>query len=182
MMKKRVMILPDDEGNPETRNINFIINDGTSPIQSATVTIGEKTGTTGSQGGCTLQNVTDGENTVIVTADGYKTKTETITVDETHTSFTISLEADIPTKTVSIIVQDNDSAQYINGATVTVDNKYTGVTGTGDSQGSDTDGLLVLDLPIKEEYLFNITATGYREYNNTERIVDDFCAIYLDRE
>lgn len=182
MMKKKVMILPDDEGNPETRNINFIINDGISPIQSATVTIGEKTGTTGSQGGCTLQNVTDGENTVIVTADGYKTKTETISVDETHTSFTISLEADIPTQTVYIFVVDNDSSEHIDGATVTVDNKYTGVTSTGEYYGTGVDGLLVLDLPIKEEYLFNVTATGYREYNDMEYHVEGSKTIYLDRE
>ena len=91
---KKVMILPDDEGNPETRNINFIINDGTSPIQSATVTIGNITGTTGSQGGCTLQNVADGEHTVTVSGEGYITKNETITVSESNTSFTISLEAE----------------------------------------------------------------------------------------
>ena len=98
------MILPDSEVNPETsnqevdtpatRNVNFIINDGTDAIQGATVTIGEITGTTGSAGGCTLQNVTDGENSVTVTAEGYTSKTETITVSENETTFTISLEAE----------------------------------------------------------------------------------------
>lgn len=88
------MILPEVEVNPETRNINFIINDGTDAIQGATVTIGQITGTTGSQGGCTLQNVADGENSVTVTAEGYTSKTETITVSENDTSFTISLEAE----------------------------------------------------------------------------------------
>ena len=98
------MKLPDGEVNPETsnqevdttatRNVNFIINDGTDAIQGATVTIGEITGTTGSAGGCTLQNVTDGENSVTVTAEGYTSKTETITVSENETTFTISLEAE----------------------------------------------------------------------------------------
>ena len=88
------MILPNTEVNPETRNINFIINDGTSAVQGASVSIGDITGTTGSQGGCTLQNVSDGEHSVTVTADGFISKTETITVSESDTSFTISLEAE----------------------------------------------------------------------------------------
>lgn len=88
------MILPENEVNPETRNITFIINDGTDGIQGATVSIGDITGTTGSAGGCTLQGITDGENSVIVTAEGYTSKTETITVSADDTSFTISLEAE----------------------------------------------------------------------------------------
>ena len=88
------MILPDNQVIPEIRNINFIINEGTNAIQGASVTIGEITRTTGSQGGCTLQNVTDGENSVTVTAEGYTSKTETITVSENETTFTISLEAE----------------------------------------------------------------------------------------
>ena len=93
-MMMKVMILPNTEVNPETRNINFIINDGTSAVQGASVSIGDITGTTGSQGGCTLQNVSDGEHSVTVTADGFISKTETITVSESDTSFTISLEAE----------------------------------------------------------------------------------------
>ncbi len=99
--KKEGRILPNNEVNPETpneetetpttRNINFVINDGTDAIQGATVTIGEITSTTGSQGGCTLQGVSDGENSVTVEAEGYTTKTETITVSESDTTFTISL-------------------------------------------------------------------------------------------
>ena len=93
-MMMKVMILPNTEVNPETRNINFIINDGTSAVQGASVSIGDITGTTGSQGGCTLQNVSDGEHSVTVTADGFISKTKTITVSESDTSFTISLEAE----------------------------------------------------------------------------------------
>ena len=91
---RRVRVLPEIEVNPETRNINFVINDGTDGIQGATVTIGETSGTTGSAGGCTLNSITDGGHEVTVTADGYTTKTETITVSESNTTFTISLVAD----------------------------------------------------------------------------------------
>jgi hypothetical protein len=86
---------PNQENEtPTTRNVNFIINDGETAIQGAVVTIGEITGTTGSAGGCTLHNVSDGEQSVNVTADGFISKTETITVSESNTTFTISLEAE----------------------------------------------------------------------------------------
>ena len=88
-----VRVLPNGEVNPEitTRTINFIINDGTNAIDGATVTIGSNSSTTGSAGGCTLNNISDGEQTVTVTKAGYVTKTETITVSSSNTSFTISL-------------------------------------------------------------------------------------------
>lgn len=79
---------------PTTRDLSFTINDGTNAIEGATVAIGAKTGTTGSAGGCTITGVEEGTGiSVEVSATGYTTKTETITVDETHTSFTISLTA-----------------------------------------------------------------------------------------
>ncbi len=81
-----------------TRTVSFTVNDGTDGIQSATVTIdGDAEGakTTGSSGGCTA-TLTDGEHEIVVTKEGYTDKTETITVDSTHTSFTISLVASSP--------------------------------------------------------------------------------------
>jgi len=82
-----------NEVNPETTkyDLSFTINDGTNGINGATVTIGEVTSTTGTSGGCTLKDIEEGTQTVTVTKTGYVTKTETITVDAEHTSFTISL-------------------------------------------------------------------------------------------
>lgn len=74
------------------RNISFTIDDGTDPIEGASVVIGEITKTTGSVGGCSFNNITDGEHEVSVSAEGYSTSTSTITVDSTHNSFTVSLE------------------------------------------------------------------------------------------
>jgi hypothetical protein len=92
----KVRILPNDEENPEItkRNISFSINDGNNSISGANVVIGEVSGTTGSAGGCTLQNISDGEHSVTITAEGYVTKTETIVVSESDTIFTISLDAE----------------------------------------------------------------------------------------
>lgn len=85
-----------NEVNPEITkyDLSFTINDGTTGISGATVTIGEVTGTTGSSGGCTLKDIEEGSQSVTVEATGYVTKTETITVDEDHTSFTISLTSE----------------------------------------------------------------------------------------
>lgn len=83
----------DDVPLEKSRNISITVNDGTDPVEGATVSIGEINGTTGSAGGCTLQNVADGEQSISVIAEGYTSKTETITVSEDNTSFTISLVA-----------------------------------------------------------------------------------------
>lgn len=74
-----------------TRDISFTINDGTNAIDGASVVIGETTKTTGSAGGCTFNDIADGEHTVEISATGFTTKTETITVSADNTSFTISL-------------------------------------------------------------------------------------------
>ena len=86
----------DDNGVEEetTQDISFTINDGTDAIGGATVTIGEDSKTTGSAGGCSFNGVTEGEVSVTVSAEGYTTKTETITVNAEHTTFTISLVAE----------------------------------------------------------------------------------------
>ena len=87
---------PTIEPTPTVYDLSFTVNDGTDPVSGATVTIGSKTGTTGSSGGCTIKDVEAGTVSVEVSKEGFTTKTESITVDETHTSFTISLTASSP--------------------------------------------------------------------------------------
>lgn len=82
-----------EENTPTTQDISFTINDGTNAIEGATVKIGAETKTTGSAGGCSFTGVEEGTVSVEVSKDGYTTKTESITVDSTHTTFTISLVA-----------------------------------------------------------------------------------------
>lgn len=73
------------------RTVNITVNDGTDPIQSATVVIGETTKTTGSAGGCAFNDITDGDVSITVSKEGYTTKTESISVAYDSTTFTISL-------------------------------------------------------------------------------------------
>lgn len=79
------------------RDLSFTVKDSESepaPIEGAVVTVTTgKTGTTGSAGGCTINGVLDGSYTITVTAEGFEDYSDTIAVDETHTSFTISLTA-----------------------------------------------------------------------------------------
>lgn len=63
-------------------------------MSGASVVIDDITKTTGSQGGCTFNDITDGEHTVTVTKTGYVTKTETITVSEDNTTFTITVTSE----------------------------------------------------------------------------------------
>lgn len=77
-----------------TRSVSFTVNDGTDPLQGASVVIDEGTAkTTGSSGGCTA-SLTDGNHSVKVTKDGYVDYTGTIIVDYENLSFTISLDED----------------------------------------------------------------------------------------
>ncbi len=86
-------LLPEVEGDPETVNIEITVNDGENPVSGATVSIGNISSSTGSQGGCTLQNVPEGSQTITVTKEGFTEYTDTITVSSSSTSFTISLTA-----------------------------------------------------------------------------------------
>lgn len=118
------MNLPNTGGSPaisNKRNISFSVSDGTNPVQNATVSIGSTTGTTGSAGGCTLQNITDGEQTVTVTATGFNNYTGTITVSENNTSFPITL-----TRTIYNFTSYDSSTKDNEWGTGTA--KQTGVT------------------------------------------------------
>lgn len=104
--------LPATEGNPEnnqqqnnnqqqttSRNITISVVDSvdnTNKIASASIKEdGTEIGTTGIGGGqATISNVTDGQHTLTISATGYTTKTETITVGSGNTSFTIELVAE----------------------------------------------------------------------------------------
>ena len=97
LLLPEVQAEPDDNTGEEetpTYSLSFTVNDGTNPIEGATVTIDDVNKTTGSAGGCTFNDMSSGVYTVEVSKEGYVTKTESITVDETHISFTISLTAE----------------------------------------------------------------------------------------
>ena len=89
----KLEVIPETVEEPTTRAVSFTVDDGEAAVGGASVVIDSDTDnakTTGTAGGCTA-TLTDGTHTVSVSKEGYVTATETITVDSTHTSFTISL-------------------------------------------------------------------------------------------
>jgi hypothetical protein len=89
-------------------------------------------------------------NKIKVTKSGYATKTESVTIDESHTSFTITLDA---VDTITITVDDGeDTPSPIEGATV----KIGTTTKTTDSEGKCT----FPDMTY-QDYSAEISATGY---------------------
>lgn len=82
------------------RDLSFTVKDSETvpnPVEGAVVTVTTgKTGTTGSAGGCTITGVLDGSYTISVVAEGFEDYSDTISVDESHISFNISLTAATP--------------------------------------------------------------------------------------
>ena len=108
---------PEPTPDPEptaTYNLGFTIKGEQHPsssiaIEGASVTVGEYTGgPTGNAGGCTVTGVEEGTYTLTVEADGYTTYTESITVDESHTSFNVVMTAEEITYTIVVKPDPND--------------------------------------------------------------------------
>ena len=90
---QKQITLPAGRASPEIEqySVHFDVTDGENGIGGATVTINGVSKTTGSAGGCNFNNMTSGTVTVEVTKTGYVSKSESISVDNEHTSFTIVL-------------------------------------------------------------------------------------------
>ena len=73
------------------RDISITVTDGTDPVQGASVVLGDATKTTGSAGGCTVNDVTDGKHAITVTKSGFEDYSGYVTVNLEQTSFTIEL-------------------------------------------------------------------------------------------
>lgn len=95
---EQVPVLPDVEVTPENVSVSVTDSESSTGIESVTVTLEdaeeqEYTGTTGSAGGCTIQNVPPGEYTVTATATGYNEYTGSFTVSATSKTLNISMTA-----------------------------------------------------------------------------------------
>lgn len=84
--------LPKTEVNPETDNLTITISDGTDAISGATVTIGDASETSDSEGKVTFTLPYD-DYTAEVTAEGYNDAEESIAFRSNHKNFTITLTA-----------------------------------------------------------------------------------------
>ena len=80
-----------DKANPETVNINVTVTEGSTKLSGVTVKIGDITGTTGSQGGCTLNNVPVGRRTITATKSGYQGYSQSVNITSETESLSINM-------------------------------------------------------------------------------------------
>ena len=80
-----LQILPNPGGDPETFDLTFNVTDADGAVEGASVIVDNKTGTTGSAGGCTIKGVAKGEQTVVVSKTGYNNYSSSITVSANDT-------------------------------------------------------------------------------------------------
>ncbi len=91
------MHLPDDEENPETVNISASVTNGTDPLSQVTIVLTNTetestfTKTTGSQGGCSFNNIPLGTYTVSASKEGYDSYSGSLTVTSETDSLEITL-------------------------------------------------------------------------------------------
>ena len=81
-----------EDNDDTTYNIHITVTDGTNAVEGASVTFGDVTRTTGSQGGANIYNITAETYTLTVTAEGFETYTDSVVVDGDET-VTVTLTA-----------------------------------------------------------------------------------------
>ena len=112
MKSELIAVLGGEEGSSEEeetvttpkRSISVTVTDGTDPVNGASVVLTKSSetiasSTTGSSGGCTLQNVEDGTYTLTVTKDGFTDYTSSVTTSENNTTLSVELTATTQTST-----------------------------------------------------------------------------------
>lgn len=138
----------------DDHTVTVTVKDGDAVLSGATVTIGESSETTGANGVAVFDELDDGEITIQVSKTYYTTKSSTVTVDRTHTNFTISLVHE--KRDLSITVNDGENA--IEGAAVAIGT----ITGTTGAAG----GCTLKDV-LDGEHTITATADGYENYSAT---------------
>ena len=135
------------------KDITVTVSDGTNPVASATVTAGTITGTTGSDGKVVLDDVPETVTSITATKTGYTSVTESVTIDASHTSFTITIE---PVDTLTVTVDDGTDA--IEGASVKI-----GTT----TKTTGEDGKCTFPDMTFQDYSAEVSATGYTTTTET---------------
>ena len=136
------------------RDIAVTVSDGNDAIASATVTIGEDSETTDADGKAEFEDLSYGTYNVSVSKTGYESKTVSITVDETHGSFSVELAV---VDTITVTVEDSGE-NAIEGASV----KIGSTTKTTDSSGECTFTGMTYD-----DYSAEVSAEGYTTKTET---------------
>ncbi len=147
-------------------DIHFtVVGEQDQSIPGATVELDGDTRTTGSAGGCNFQNISEGEHTLNISADGYTPITnETIGVDEGHTEFTFPLETAIKLQDVTVELKYKESAQRVEGAEVNLN---------GENQITDKNGKCTFKNVPYAKHPVRIFKEGYKTITDTITVPRD---------
>ena len=154
--------------NPNTqRSVTISVSDGENPITGATVTIGQSSETTDSDGEATF------------TLDDYEYDVDTYTVSVSKTHYVTATETFEATKdeTIEIVLEKtkytisvtvNDGTDPVQGAVVTfTDSTDSEITFTSGSSGS-AGGCTVK--PVAGTYVVTAECEGYEDYTHESNV------------
>ena len=152
-----------------TYAVTFVVkNSEGQMVTDAVVSIGGKTGNTGSVGSCTIDGLVEGDYVYNVTKSEWISETATIHVDE---DMTVNVTMNpIPTYQVQFLVQDvniliENSETPLLGATVSF---------AGSTQKTNSQGLLANPFVVKAgEYSYTVTLSGYDQVTGSLTINED---------
>lgn len=154
--------------NPNNqRDITFVVSDGENPISGATVTIGESSETTDSDGEATF-TLDDYEQdpdtyTATISKTHYVTQTKTFTVTKDE-EFDITLAKTIYTISCTV----DDGTDPVQGAVVTftdsTDNTIVYTSGASGSAGGCT------VKPVAGTYVVTAECEGYEDYTHASNV------------
>lgn len=137
--------------NIPAADINFVVNDGTTAIVGATITIGATTQTTNAEGKATFAAMEEGSYEYAVTATSYESKTGNVSISGVDVTETVSLVYIIPNADITFEVVDGTNA--IAGAIVTI-----GAT----SKTTDATGKVTFEQLAPNTYAYVVEAADYK--------------------
>ncbi len=142
-----------------------VVDEQDQPIQNATVELEGDSRTTGSAGGCNFQNISEGEHTLNISADGYKPITnQIIGVDEGNTEFKFILKTAIKLQDVTVELKYKESAERVEGAEVNLN---------GENQITDKNGKCTFKNVPYASHPVRVFKEGYKTVTDTITVPRD---------
>ncbi len=149
--------------------VTFTIDDGTTPIEGASIVINGETLTTNASGIATI-DLFDGDYDYSVTNAGCDTYTGTVIVLGDDVTVDISMNCPISDYTVTFTVDNGTDA--IEGASIVID---------GQTLTTDVDGIATIDL-VDGDYDYSVTNDGCETYTGTITVVGEGVAVAVSMD
>ncbi len=156
---------PDPPPAPKVATVEGVVVDPSGvPVAGATVSIGDRTATTGADGAFRFEELPLGEATVAATAEGFRPRSAPVTVAAPSATVRVLLEPDLPPGQIRGLVRTL-AGKPIASATVRVEPLGTEIT-------AGADGGFRVDVP-PGEYSVVVGAPGYESQTRRLRVDQD---------